>query len=270
VLKGARHITLTGSRAYVSADAGVVVLDLQDPMKPRVEATIPLRDVRSTAVQFRYLFAVTGAGLQTVDVTKPAQPRVIDGALVPLADAHKVHLARTYAYVAAGKDGVAIVDIEKPEQPKLFQRYDADGRLKDVRDVAVGSTNASLFAYVADARNGLHVIQLTAPDTQPKFYGFSPEPRPVWIAHRNTGKPALALSKGLERDRAVDETGGQIAIFGRIGSRPFNVDEMAKLYMKDGEPWFVSNQFNAQANKAAQKKDTEKKRSGKKSEKRRP
>ena len=31
---------------------------------------------------------------------------------------------------------------------------------------------------------------------------------------------ALALSKGLDRDRAVDETGGQIAVFGRLGSRP--------------------------------------------------
>ena len=28
------------------------------------------------------------------------------------------------------------------------------------------------------AQNGLKVVQLTAPDTQPKFYGFSPEPKP--------------------------------------------------------------------------------------------
>ena len=28
--------------------------------------------------------------------------------------------------------------------------------------------------------------------------------------------------KGLDRDRGVDETGGQIAIFGRLGSRPFS------------------------------------------------
>jgi hypothetical protein len=106
----------------------------------------------------------------------------------------------------------------------------------------VGSTNASLFAYVADGKNGLQVIQLTAPDTQPKFYGFSPDPKPVLIAHYRTGKPALSLSRGLERDRAVDESGGQVAIFGRIGSRPFNLEEMQKLYLKpDGTPWFVND-----------------------------
>ena len=31
--------------------------------------------------------------------------------------------------------------------------------------------------------------------------------------------------------RAVDETGGQIAVFGRLGSRPFNRSEMEKLFL---------------------------------------
>src|SRR3546814_14065492 len=94
--------------------------------------------------------------------------------------------------------------------------------MNDVRDVIVGSTNASLYAYVADGRNGLKVIQLTSPDSQPNFYGFSPAPKPELIAWARTPQPALALSKGLDRDRAVDETGGQIAVFGRPGSRPFH------------------------------------------------
>ena len=55
----------------------------------------------------------------------------------------------------------------------------------------------------------------------------------------------MSLSRGLERDRAVDETGNQIAVFGRIGSRPFHLDEMQKLYLKaDGTPWTVSNSFD--------------------------
>jgi hypothetical protein len=50
------------------------------------------------------------------------------------------------------------------------------------------------------------------------------------------------MSKGMDRDRAVDETGGQIAVFGRIGARPFSVKEMQKLYMNpDGTPWTVTN-----------------------------
>ena len=128
--------------------------------------------------------------------------------LLPMTDARRVYVARTYAYVAAGAEGLVIVDVQNPEQPTVLTRTTADGKLKAANDVVVGSTNASLFAYVAD-ESGLHVIQLTAPDTQPKFYGFSPEPTPGWIAHWPSKTPLLALSKGLDRDRAVDETGNQ-------------------------------------------------------------
>jgi len=242
VLDGATHVTLAGHYAYVAAKRGVVIVDLDDPLKPRLASTVPIDGARGTALQFRYLFVASATGLEVIDVTVPEKAHRVEGARVPLADARRVYVARTYAYVAAGKEGLAIVDVERPEQPKLFARYDADGKISDARDVIVGSTNASLFAYVADGANGLKVIQLTAPDTQPRFYGFSPEPRPKLIAWRETSSPATALAKGLDRDRAVDETGGQIAVFGRIGSRPFNSAEMRRMYENpDGSVWTVKD-----------------------------
>jgi len=242
VLKGASHVTLGGHYAYVATGTGIVVVDLDDPMKPKLAANVPLSGARGSALQFRYLFVTTAAGLEVLDVTVPEKARRVEGARVPFADARRVYLARTYAYVAAGREGLAIVDIEKPEQPRLFGKYDAAGKIDDARDVVVGSTNASLFAYVADGKNGLKVVQLTAPDTQPRFLGFSPEPKPQLIAWRETRSAATALARGLDRDRAVDETGGQIAVFGRIGSRPFTLEEQRKLYMKpDGTVWTVTD-----------------------------
>jgi hypothetical protein len=177
-----------------------------------------------------------------IDVTQPAKPRVVNGAKVPLADGHKLFVARTYAYVAAGKEGLAIIDVEKPEKPKLYQTFNADGTIIDAQDVIVATTNASLFAYVADGKGGLKVIQLTSPESQPRLYGFSPEPKPELIARYVTDSPALSLSRPLERDRAVDETGGQVAVFGRRGARPFTVSEMHELYLDEkGEPWFVED-----------------------------
>ena len=118
-----------------------------------------------------------------------------------------------------------------------------DTEIIPATDVVVATTNASLYAYVADGRNGLKVVHLTAPDRQPNFYGFSPEPKPNLIAWYPTKSPALSLSRGLERDRGVDETGGQVAVFGRIGSRPFNLEEQRKLYLdRDGNPWFVTDE----------------------------
>ena len=241
-LDGARHITLAGHYAYIAADSGLVVVDLDDPMKPRLAATLPFNDMRASALQFRYLFVTDADGLKVVDVTKLDAPRLVAGASVPIADARKLYIARTYAYVAAKGDGLLIIDIEKPEAPRLYQRFTADGALSDAEDVIVGTTNASLFAYVADGRNGLKVIQLTSPSSQPNFYGFSPEPKPELIAFARTGKPALALSRGLERDRAVDETGHQMAVFGRYGSRPFTRAEMERLFLdRTGAPYFVSD-----------------------------
>jgi len=241
LLTGARHVTLGGRYAYVATPRGLVIVDLDTPQQPRHVATVAMTDVRASALQFRYLFVTTGRGLEVVDVTQVARPVHLP-AHVALKDARRVYVARTYAYVAAGNEGLVIVDVEKPAAPVIYQRYTADGKMNDAQDVIVGSTNASLFAYVADGRNGLKVLQLTAPDTQPRFYGFSPEPKPQLVASRRTASPALSLSKGLDRDRAVDETGGQIAVFGRIGSRPFNAEEMARLYLRpDGTVWTVSD-----------------------------
>jgi hypothetical protein len=242
VLNGVRHLHVAGTLFYASTPTGVVVLDMNDPLQPKVAARIPLEDARAAQMQFRYLFVSTGAGLQTVEVTDPSNPKIVDGALVPLRNAQKLHVARVYAYVANGSDGVAIVDVTRPEQPALYQMFNADGAISDARDVVVASTNASPFLYVADGSGGLKVVQLTAPDTQPNFYGYAAEPMPQLVARYPTKHPAQALSRGLERDRAVDETGHQIAVLGRIGSRPFNAEEMRKLYLNaDGKPWFVDD-----------------------------
>ncbi len=243
VLNGARHVTLGGRYAYVVADAGLVVVDLDQPLQPRHVATVPLNDGRASALQFRYLFVTDADGLKVVDVTSPEAPVLVRNNLIALDDANKLYLARTYAYVAAGRDGLVIVDIERPEAMREFTRYDAGGQLSDSQDVVVATTNATLFAYVADGSGGLKVLQLTSPESQPKFYGFSPEPRPELIASYPTGRPALSLSKGLDRDRGVDETGGQIAVFGRRGSRPLTLGEMQKLYLDDeGKPWYVEDE----------------------------
>jgi hypothetical protein len=193
------------------------------------------------ALQFRYLFVTDADGLKVIDVTDPEQPVLTSENVIPLDQAQRIHIARTYAYVAAGSQGLAIVNITRPENMTLHTLY-SDG-IVDARDVTVAATNASIFAYVADGVEGLKIVQLTSPSTQPKFYGFSPAPVPELIAHYPTDSPALAISRGLERDRGVDETGGQVAVFGRVGARPFNMEEMRRMYVdEDGKPWFVENQ----------------------------
>jgi LVIVD repeat len=240
VLAGARHITLAGHIAYVTTKAGLAVVDLNDPLRPRLTANIPLNDARASAIQFRYLWVSDADGLKLFDVTDLRHPIARPAGNVSLANAQRIYLARTYAYVAGKQDGLVIVNITKPENPSIYMKETFGGKLNDAEDVIVASTNASLFAYVADGRNGLKVLQLTSPESQPNFYGFSPAPKPELIAWAHTSSPALALSKGLDRDRAVDETGSQMAVFGRLGSRPFTRPEMERLFLTPrGVPYKV-------------------------------
>src|SRR6185369_9888526 len=177
---------------------------------------------------------------KVLDLRVPGSPKLVKGGLVPLAGAQDVYVARTYAYVANGKEGIAILDVEHPEQPRLDQTYNAEGKLNDVRQVKIAMTNASLFAYVADGKNGLRILQLTSPETVPEYAGFSPRPKPVLIASFKTKGDALGISKPLDRDRAVDESGNQVSVFGRRGARPFTYGAMLRmLRINDGQgDWF--------------------------------
>lgn len=240
VLTGARFITLAGARAFIGTADRVVVVNLDNPLEPRVEASWPAKLPTAVAVQFRYAFMTDAEGFHVIDITNCEQPRVVPAASISLQDARNVYVARTYAYVAGGRDGVVIVDVERPEQPRIWMRYAAEGVLTDTYDVKIATTNASLFAYVADGVNGLVVLQLTDPERVPGFYGFSPPVQPQVIAVRRLNGIAKGITKPLDRDRAVDETGHQVSVFGRLGSRPFTLEEMRKLYLnRAGRVWSV-------------------------------
>jgi len=238
VLTGAVNGAIAGRYLYVCAARGLVVIDIDEPLAPHVVATVGASEgvgaPRAVGVQFRYAFVADARGLAVIDVTDPTQPAV--RARLPIADARDVYVARTYAYVAGGPQGLVIVDVGQPEHPVIDQVYNAGGAINDTRAVRVGMTNASLFAYLADGRNGLRVVQLLSPEA-PGYTGFSPQPRPDLpglglIATYGTKGPAIAISKGLDRDRAVDESGNQVAVFGRRGAGPLSLEDQRRLYMR--------------------------------------
>ncbi|WP_271079410.1 multiheme c-type cytochrome [Aurantiacibacter sp. MUD61] len=248
VLNGARHVHLAGEVAYITADRGLVVVDLADPSNPQLAAVRPITDARASTIQFRYLWVSDAEGVKLFDVTDLRNPVARPEGTIPLANAQRMYIARTYLYIAGKSEGLVIADVTRPLAPEIYRRETFGGTMNDVEDVIVGSTNASLFAYVADGVNGMKVVQLTSPSSQPNFYGFSPAPVPELIAFRRTPSPAISLSKGLDRDRAVDETGGQMAVFGRLGSRPFNRQEMENLFLTGaGIPWRVSDEADIEA-----------------------
>jgi hypothetical protein len=244
VLTGARKISIVGTYAYILCNAGLAVVSLDNPLEPKLVSQIGapfLIEPRGVAVQFRYAFVVDSRGLKVLDITHLDRPVPVAGAEVALADARNIYVARTYAYVSDGKDGLAVVDVEHPEKPCLDQIFNANGAMNDVNDVKLGMVSSELFAYVADGKNGLRILQLFSPNDNPNFSGFSPRPTPKLIATRQTHGSALAVSKGIDRDRAVDESGNQLAVLGRRGARPFTREEMQRMYLRDGQLYTVTD-----------------------------
>jgi hypothetical protein len=257
ILDGARKVSIFGNYAWVSCDAGIVIVKLGEPNHADVSRAglgeffssikivkiIPdgewLHQPGAVEMQFRYAFVCDHHGIKVFDVTDMEDPQPVSH--LEIHEPHNIYLARTYAYVSGGHDGLIVVDITNPKDLKIDQVYTADGKINDLHDVKLGMTYVSEFAYLADGHNGLHVVQLTSPKT-PGNDGFAPRPTPKLIAsfHIPHGGHAYAISKGVDRDRAVDEAGSQLAVFGRVGARPMNKVEQEELYRhSNGKVWKV-------------------------------
>jgi hypothetical protein len=239
-LDGAMHSHMAGTNLLVVAKRGLFVLGLSNDelIEPTLNGELTggeFKNPRAVGVQFRYAFVTDEEGFKTVDITDPSNPKFLPDATVPLKNAQRFYLARNIAYVANGAEGLAIIDITNPEKPKKPEMFNAGGLLNDTRAVQVGSVNASMYGLVADGKNGLRVLQLISPENVPEYMGFIPVPKPKLIATYPTKKPAVAVSRGLDRDRVVDESGNQTVVFGRRGSRPFNLKEMARFIRHEGE-----------------------------------
>src|SRR6185295_9882312 len=113
--------------------------------------------------QFRYGFVLDDQGIKLIDVSFPSDPRMVPNVSLTIADARDLYISRTYGYVAAGKDGLIILDLKQPKKPRIDQSFGDEGRMNDTTGVRVGMTNTSMFAYIADGKNGLKVLQLTSP-----------------------------------------------------------------------------------------------------------
>ena len=101
--------------------------------------------------------------------------------------------------------------------------------------------NVSLFAYVADGHNGLHVVELDGARQRARQPRIQPAAESA-PGRYTSGRRAIGISEGYRRDRGVDETGNQIAVFGRRGARPFNLAEAQKLFLRGGKTlWTVTD-----------------------------
>ncbi len=147
--------------------------------------------------------------------------------LVAANQEQPVHPLYDYAFVTDAEEGLVVVGplrtlLDGDPRNNFVKRaatFNPEGALNGARAMTFGGT----IGYVLPPR-GLVVLDLEKP-TEPRLLGRveSGLKAPVVAAVQ------LVLSRGLDRDRAVDETGNQLAVFGRRGARPFNREELQRL-----------------------------------------
>jgi hypothetical protein len=115
------------------------------------------------AGNFAYV-AAGSAGLQIVDISNRANPRII-GSVPTQGASNDVRVAGQYAYVADAAGGVLIVDVSVPSQPFVAGVFDSTGTARDL--VVNGST-----LYLADGAAGLVILDVATP-ANPRLAGVA-------------------------------------------------------------------------------------------------
>jgi hypothetical protein len=83
---------------------GLVIIDVRDPGRPRLAASLRLAPLTDLAVVGDLVYALDGVRITAVDVSDPEQPRLVRGTMLP-DYASGVADAAPYLLVADGDAG---------------------------------------------------------------------------------------------------------------------------------------------------------------------
>jgi hypothetical protein len=163
----AEGIDVVGQYAYVAGTQGLTVFDVSNPSAPTLigdfnSCYVNNSSFGQSAISGNTVFLpIEGVGLDVIDVSNPTNPSAMtlySGNIVSIA------IAGNYAYAGDwGSHQIDILDISNPANPLLVGTYSRLGL--PLKMEIVGS-----HAYIADAMNGLNILNIADP-THPTFFG---------------------------------------------------------------------------------------------------
>jgi len=159
-----------GLLAVALGSSGLALLDLgSDP--PELTSTLPLEgSARGVAIADDVAYvAAEGGGLHVVDVSDPAQPRVLATALDDL-DVLGVRATVGAILVAAGEAGLIALDVSNAGEPAVASSVVTGGY---AFAVAVAVAADGTRAYVADGWGGLRIVDVSS-QSHPRLLGSVP------------------------------------------------------------------------------------------------
>jgi hypothetical protein len=167
----ANEVKVVGSTAYVASGLwGLSMVDVRNQAKPVLISSVDVPfDGQYVAVSGS-LACVTGDrtffstpmdkasanGFYVVDLSAPGEPIVRGRIESDQISFLGVAMQGTYAYVACGLDGVAVIDISNPSAPTIVATHDTPGW-------AVGVVVQAGHLFVVDGSEGLRILDISNP-----------------------------------------------------------------------------------------------------------
>ncbi|GIV16045.1 MAG: hypothetical protein KatS3mg022_1480 [Armatimonadota bacterium] len=178
--RGIQKIALSGSYAYLAClSRRLQVLDISDRRNPRLVSSLSFSsyvyDV-FIAGSLAYV-AVWGEGLQVVDISNPLAPQKAGAYIPKMTDfnAKAVSVSGTRAYLA-GANGVVVLDVSDPQQPRQIAAAAVPGTGKQL-SIAAGRV------YVANGAKGVRIIDASDLNNIRETASFAEEQNDAWSVY---------------------------------------------------------------------------------------
>jgi len=162
----ANDIFVFGDYAYVAAaGAGLKILDVQAPDTPLLVSSVELyeqEEAEKFSVYGNHIYlAVKGArdrGLQIIDISNPIKPALSGTcAFDPNGSVQDVIVEQNYAYLADGKGGIKIINIQDRQNPNIVKSFPTPGRF------VKGIYKYDNYLYLSEKVNGVEIVDVSAP-----------------------------------------------------------------------------------------------------------
>jgi hypothetical protein len=160
-------IACSGALCLVgSLNEWTLAIDVGDPMRPRIVSRIHTA-AQGLAILGSVAYAAGGPwGLQTIDISNPAEPVIVNSLPVFARD---VELSRdgSLAFVTTGPGGLHVYSIQSPSSPQLIAVLDTPGI---AGSLCLDNNPSRPYAYLADEGTGILIIDVADP-IRPRILG---------------------------------------------------------------------------------------------------
>jgi hypothetical protein len=165
-------VAVVGSYAYVGVGNKLFVADVSDPTNLTWAESVGLQGlVRDITIAGTVAYIADEGGVQLINVTTPAHPTLLGRIVLSTGkgQTRNIAVSGTLAFVAVEGDGLQIIDVSDPNNPKRIEGISASEHPTDVS--VVGN-----WAYVLD-RGGVSVVDVSNPAS------------PQEVSHLQTAEP---------------------------------------------------------------------------------